>query len=313
MKLVGNLMLLAFILSLPLAAADGTKVTVDVSGFFLTRGAGTASPLVSLVAGTGDVFTTDSVALNSWKPGGDVRIGLTWSKLGAEVRGFMLAKWSNSAIHTATSGESLIIETNPTTGYGLPGAGSTMTANNESTFKGFEANLTYDLSPAVRLYGGARYLLIDETFGLLGDWGSSTEDDVWNTTNKMLGGQLGVRVDILRLANAAAQDFTVRGHGAFALFSNSAHSVFAVDISSRNSAADGSHISPAVDAGLQIGYRIGGAIELHAGYDLMWLNSVAQATRQVAGTTSFNSDPTSTLVFSSLVVHGAKAGLTIRF
>jgi hypothetical protein len=310
MKLVGVFTAMVLILSLPLVSAEGTKLTIDVSGFLLTRGAGTTVPLVSLYAnqGTGDVFTTDSVALNTWKPGGDVRIGLTWSKLGAEVRGFMLAKWSNSSLFSSLSGGELAIETNPITGYGM-GMGNPLTANNESTFKGFEANLTYDLSPAVRLYGGVRYLLVDETF----DFFASFEDDIWNTTNKMLGGQLGVRVDILRLADAAKQGFTIQGHGAFALFSNSAHADFVVVDYYSPTTADASHLSPAVDAGLQFGYRIGGAIELHAGYDLMWLKSVAQATRQVAGTTSYNSAPTSTLVFSSLAVHGAKAGLTVRF
>ena len=317
MKLVGILTASVFILSLPLVAAE-TKVTIDVSGFFLTRGAGTTTPLVSLSAnpGTGDVFTTDSVALNTWKPGGDLRLGLSWGKLGAEVRGFMLAKWSNSALNTFPSGASVVIETDPTTSYGLS-AGNTLTASNESTFKGFEANLTYDLSPAVRLYGGARYLLIDETFDLYGSWPPGNEEDIWSTTNKMLGGQLGVRIGVLRLADAATKGFTVQGHGAFALFSNSAHADFALldDGVDRYEPVpvDASKISPAVDAGLQVGYRLTGAIEVHAGYDLMWLNSVAQATYQVAGTTPYGDSPTLTLVFSSLVVHGAKAGVTIRF
>lgn len=315
MRLLGIFTVLVFILSLPLGAAEGTKVTIDVSGFFLTRAAGTATPLVSLYAnpGMGNVFTTDSVALNTWKPGIDLKLGLTWGQFGAEVRGFMLDKWSNSAIYTTSTGTSLAIETKPITSYGLPSAGSTLTANNKSTFKGFEANLTYDLSPAVRLYGGVRYLLVNETLDFLGDWHSETEDDIWNTANKILGGQVGVRVNFLPQAGAATQGFTLQGHGAFALFSNSAHADFTVVDSTRTSTVDASHISPAVDAGLQFGYRFGGAIELHAGYDLMWLNSVAQATGQVTGTTSFNAMPTSTLVFSSLLVHGAKAGLTIRF
>ena len=72
MKPVVIFILLAFILGLPLGAAEGTKFTVDISGLFLTRTPGTTAPLVSLAdnVGTGDVFTTDCVALNTWKPGG---------------------------------------------------------------------------------------------------------------------------------------------------------------------------------------------------------------------------------------------------
>ena len=314
MKPVVIFILLAFILGLPLGAAERTQFTVDVSGFFLTRGTGTTAPLVSLIdnAGTGDIFTTDSVALNTWKPGGDLRLGCLWSKFGAEVRGFLLTKWSKSATYAQTVSSLLAIETNPFTLYFLP-LGDTLTASNESTLRSFEVNLTYDLTPAIRLYGGFRYFRINEMFELLGDFVPVSEQDIWNTTNTMMGGQVGARVDFLRPADEAKQGLTIQCHGAFALFSNNTHADFtAYDIWDTTS-VDGSKISPAVEAGLQVGYRLGRLVELHAGYDLMWLNSVAQAVRQVAGTTSYNSMPTTTLVFSSLVVHGAKAGVTICF
>jgi hypothetical protein len=314
MRLLRIFTVLVLALSFPLAAAEGTKVTLDVSGFFLTRAAGTAAPLVSQNAtpGTGDIFTTDSVALNSWKPGIDLRLGLSWSRLGAELHGFMLGKWSNSAVFSVAGFTNVILETNPHSLYSLP-AGGTLTANNESTFKGFEANLTYALSPAVCLYGGLRYLLVDEMFDFYGQWGASGEDDVWNTTNKMLGGQVGVRFDFMPQAAAAAEGFTLGGHCAVALFSNSAHVDCAVVGTIKTSLLDASQFSPAVDAGLKFGYRFGSVVELHAGYDLIWLSSVAKAADQVSGTTALGAVPISTLVFSNLLVHGAKAGLTFRF
>jgi hypothetical protein len=124
---------------------------------------------------------------------------------------------------------------------------------------------------------------------------------------------VGVRFDLLPQAEAAAQGFTLRGHGAVALFTNSGHVDFTVIPYNKTSAADASNITPGVDAGLQFGYRIGGSFEIYAGYDFLWLSAVAQATAQVAGTTSFNSAPTSALATSSLLVHGAKVGLVIRF
>ena len=315
MRLVVYFTFLTFILSLPLGAVEGTKVTIDVSGFFLTRGAGTTTPLVSLIAsqGTGDIFTTDSVALNIWKPGGALRLGYVWSKLGAEVRGFLLAKWSKSATYTQTVNSLIAIETNPSFSYGL-WLDQTLTANNESILKGLDANLTYDLTPAIRLYGGFRYLRINETFSLLGAFGGgNTELDIWNTTNSMLGGQIGTRVEFLRLGNEATRGFTAQGHGAIALFHNSAHADFTVvDIHDLVTAA-ANKVSPAVEAGFQVGYRLGRKIELHAGYDLMWLNSVAQAIRHLPAMTPYITTPTLSLVFDSLVIHGAKAGVTIRF
>jgi len=46
MRPVGVFTVFIFILSLPLGAAEGTKVTIDISGFFLTRGAGNAQRIL---------------------------------------------------------------------------------------------------------------------------------------------------------------------------------------------------------------------------------------------------------------------------
>jgi hypothetical protein len=313
MKRTGIIAVFLFAASLSMWAADTPKFTIDLSGLFVTRAAGAPAPFLSTAPGegTGDVFTTDNTALTAWKTGGDVRIGYAWSKLGAEVRGFLLSKWTKSADYTS-DGTELIIETQPLTSYGV-GVGDTMTANNESAMKGFEANVTYDLSPAIRLYGGFRYLKIDEGFDLLGaSDGEPFEDDIWNTTNTMMGGQVGARFEFLRLAQGQAKGFTGQGRVGMAVFSNSAHADFEAWMPQLGT--DVHKLSPAVDAGLQFGYRLNSLIEVHAGYDLLWLGKVAQANRQFLGTTSYNSeDVTLTPVFSSLIAHGAKAGVTIRF
>jgi hypothetical protein len=315
MKLRAFFVVLVFALSSSLTAAEGMRLTFDISGLMLTRAAGTEYPLLSLAshAGQGDILTTDGVALNGWKPGINLKLGLAWGRLGVEVRGFTLGKWSNSAIYAPSVGALLAVETDPITDYYLDGAGSTITADNESALKGIEANLTYGLSPAIRLYGGVRYLLLDETFGLLGEWTSGDETDTWNTTNRILGAQIGVHADILPPSDAAAGGFILQGHGAVLLSINFAHVDFAVVDWDNTSEMDGSRFSPGVDAGLQFGYRFGGSFELYAGYNLLWLNSVARATDQVRGTNSYNGPAESTLVFGSLLVHGAKVGLAVHF
>jgi len=313
MRRAGILALFLVITSLAMWAGDAPKFTIDLSGLFVTRAAGASAPFVSLAPnqGAGDVFTTDSTALTAWKTGGDVRIGFAWSKLGAEVRGVLLSKWTKSAVYT-TDGTELIIETQPLTTYGV-GAGDTMTANNESAMKGFEANLTYDLSPAVRLYGGFRYLKVDEAFDLAGaSGGEPYEDDIWNSTNTMMGGQIGARFDFMRLAQGATKGLTAQGRAGVALLSNSAHADFEAWMP--QTGTDVRKLSPAVDAGVQFGYRFTTMFEVHAGYDLLWIGQVAQANRQFLGTTSFNSpDAAVTPYFSSLIAHGAKAGVTVRF
>jgi len=103
-------------------------------------------------------------------------------------------------------------------------------------------------------------------------------------------------------------------YGAFALFGNSAHTRFvANDETGYEVAAGGRKLTPAVDAGVQAGYRLGRLVEFYVGYDLPWVSSASQANRQVAGTTSYSETPTIALVYKSPVSHGAKAGVTIRF
>jgi hypothetical protein len=57
-------------------------------------------------------------------------------------------------------------------------------------------------------------------------------------------------------AKKPSRGSTDQGHGAFALLSNSAPSVFEVVDYYSDIVADGHKLSPAVDAGLQIGCRL---------------------------------------------------------
>lgn len=324
-KLFVILCALAVVLSLPtLATAQAKKFTLDLSGTFLTRIAGSTVPLVSSSyssPGTGDIFTTDSVALDAWKAGGDIRLGYAWGKFGVEVRGFLLSKADQSALYTngATS-LNIAIEMNPADDYGLPPAATlTATAQDDKPLMGFEANATYDLMPKVRLFGGFRYLRLDQTYTLLGQFSSIEDDfelDTFAVTNKMLGGQVGARIDILSPADGATQGFTAQGYGAFALFSNSVNidfvSVYGTAEPWAAASGEARKITPAVDAGFQVGYRLSSLIEFHVGYNLLWVNKVCEASRQLASLDSYP-DTTADPQYKSLSVHGVKAGITVRF
>lgn len=324
-KILGIACVLALIMSLPAAAAaQGTKFTIDLSGAFLTRAAGSSIPLASSDydnPGTGDLFTSDSVALDAWKAGGDLRLGYAWGKLGVEVRGFLLAKPSASAVFTNDSGDWMYIavEFNTPNGYGLP-AGTVLTtaAQDDEPLLGLEANATYALTPRIQLYGGFRYFQLNQSYLLYGQFTSSESDyerDTFTAKNKMFGGQIGARVDILPLADGADQGFTAQGHGAFILVSDKADVDFeCIYGGSLSWAATGtaSKIVPGVDAGLQFGYRVNRLIEFHVGYDLLWLGGVGEAVRQTRSIDTYD-DTTAVPQFKSFATHGAKAGVTVRF
>jgi len=325
-RIFGIMCVLALILSLPAAAAtQGTRFTIDLSGAFLTRTAGSSIPLVSSDydnPGTGDIFTTDSVALDAWKAGGDLRLGYAWGKFGVEVRGFLLAKPSASAVYTNNSGDwmDIAVEFNSVNSYGLP-AGTVLTAaaQDDKPLLGFEANVTYALTPRIQLYGGFRYFRLNQSYSLLGQFTSAADDyeiDSWTAENKMFGGQVGARLDILRPADGVEQGFTAQGHGAVLLLSDNANvdfvSIYGGEASWAGATGAAHKIAPGVDAGLQVGYRVNSLLEFHVGYDLLWLGGVSEAVRQPRSMDAY-SDTTADPQFKGFAVHGAKAGVTIRF
>ncbi len=316
MKRTLLLLALVVLFSLPLAAADRTKWTIDASGSYLTRAAGSNGPLVSLSAnqGSGDIMTIKDVALTAWKPGADLKVAYALGgKIGVEVRGFFLAKSSNS-FSVVNSGEwvGYAVETTPISTYGMP-TGSHMTALNDSNaLKSIEANATYVLTPAVSLYGGFRFIQLNESFafdgGIEGGW---SEYDLWNAKNNMWGVQVGARADILALLGKPAEKFTINGSLGAALFLDKAKSDFSVGGLDYTEPISDSKISPAVDAGLRFGYRVTEMIEVYAGYNVLWMTSVAQAVRQVSSMEGYGG--LLNMSYDSLLYHGAKLGVTVRF
>jgi len=304
-------------LAIPVLTASAfAEWTIEASGYLAKRAAGPVIPLVSLEAhpGSGDIFNSSTAALDKWAPSFKLAIGTTWGSLGFEIRGFLLGKLSNSfTFGSGSIGDSLLFETHPVTHYGLS-AHNTITQDHESAFFGIEANLTYDLSSAIRLFGGLRYVNLKETMAMTGLWPDGTEVDTWETGNNLFGGQAGIRARLVKPLGPSGSSFIVTVRAAFGLFNNSADVDFTVFDYDKEAIASDSSLTPAVDAGLGVGFRFGGSFEVFAGYDFFWTGSVAKAADQVAATSSFNLNVvTSTVAFTSLLIHGLKAGLALHF
>ncbi len=345
--LVFILPILAILLSIPLAAADksdpvektdGQKWTIDLSGSFLVRAAGMGVPVASRYS-MDEELSTANTALDAWKPGASLKVGRSWGRLGAEVRLTMRAGSSASAFFDLAGGYNAPrLDSAGRTSY-IPYGDITVTAGNSGqAVKGLEAGLTYDLSEAVSVHAGFRYLSIDEDFVLSYDLnreldsmfqgpsagGSPTSymearnrAEMWSTGNRMMGGQIGLRVDFLRLAGAGQGRFTLRGRTALTIFGNRVKTSYVRSIDSEVRDNIGVAKNKAVlgaDCGLQAGFRLSRLVELHAGYDLMWLGSTAQADHQTATTYEVYYDQdTDHIDFRSLVLQGATVGVTLRF
>ncbi len=317
------LCVLTAVLSLPAMAVDQHKgLTIDLSGAFLTRAAGSNVPLVStdhFTPGTGDIFSTDTVALKALKIGGDLKVGYVWGKWGVEVRGFALAKGNKASAYTNDGIGSVLLSVDmaEANGYGLLGGGSlTATNKDDKALWGFEANGTYQLTPKVLLYAGLRYMMLSQSFNLYGTFDTDYQTDLWTTENKLFGGQVGANVNILGRADDIMPGWILNGHGAFALLSNSMDDAFVSiydDEEAWAAAAGSAHkITPAVDAGLRGAYRLNRLLEFHVSYDLLWVARVAQADYQLTAMEYYN-NTAMTPVYKSFLLHGIKAGVTLYF
>jgi hypothetical protein len=252
-----------------------------------------------------------------WEAGFEAALGVRWDRWGVEARGFWLDTFEENQTFIGT-GDDLVIETDPPTSYGLS-AGNTLDGSFESDIYGAEASVSFEVVPNATIYAGPRWINFDEEFELFGDFGGgASETNTWETDNELLGAQLGFRTDLIALATGSPGAFSVNTDVSVGIFDNQAEADFQVldggvprpdaDVSD-----DESILAFAVDAELTVGYEVTENILVFVGYQVLYIDGVANAVEQVDGTTSFNNDPTIDIRRGSALFHGGKAGVTIRF
>ena len=164
---------------------------------------------------------------------------------------------------------------------------STVTFN--STLRSVEANLKRDLG-FVKVIGGVRYFQFDEDLGLnfsnpgAGDFNNFR----YNTTNDMIGLQVGLEASAMPEYNPLQVDFFVKAgvyYNDFEIRSGATTNL--VGGSNAMSGLDGHTTSAAVELGIHGSYEITSCLSILGGVQLLWLNNVVEPTDQIA----INGDP----------------------
>lgn len=224
---------------------------------------------------------------------------------GLEARFFSIDGWDSATMAVFDPASPVVINTvMPFVPTGL----MTVDATYNSELLSAELNLRRELSDCVSLLGGFRYLELDEHFHADLDVAAivpSTYDTF--TRNRLYGGQIGADATLW-----SRNRLTVEGLVKVGIFHNSggqntvydtgAVVVMATDTSDR--AAFLGELAFAAN------YCLTDALSLRAGYDLLWLETVALASDQIPATNFATSSGIS--ADGGAFYHGAFVGLEYR-
>ncbi|MGI9516589.1 MAG: BBP7 family outer membrane beta-barrel protein [Pirellulaceae bacterium] len=171
--------------------------------------------------------------------------------------------------------------------------------------------INYVASYPLAFVGGFRYIIFNEFFGINSlDLDSGTSDYLINTTNDLIGGQLGLRYGHC----CGCWTFDATGKvGAY--YNNASQNQTVNDLDNgfnfRTARGDGSTTAWTVDLGANASILLTQSLALRGGYQAIWINRVALAPDQL----DFTDTPTSGTginISGSTLLHGFNIGLELR-
>jgi hypothetical protein len=293
----------------------------EFSGLAMTRSKAESNALISGSAspGSGNVLNSGDFDYG-WTGGAEVRAGGRWgagSPWGVEIAGQWLHHFRDSRTSVVPAPGGVVFQTlAPVTTYGIA-TGGRFDSTSTSGIYSIEGNLTWwNAYRGVVLLAGVRYIRLHDSLGVRGfqPAGAFIESDDWNSTNSMIGGQLGLRVDFLDFFGHTAGPWLFDGHVRGGVFYNEITNDMGRD-GIQLFHVKGNETAYVVQGGLNIGYRINTNIAITAGYEAMWLDGVALSPNQVNVTPNFNCGPCPGVIgirTEDLLIHGVKVGLRIR-
>jgi hypothetical protein len=294
-----------------------------LSGVAMTRSRPAGTPILSTqtAPGSGNLFRSDALSFG-WQGGFEGRAGVKFAnRFGAEVGGFFLGDLNTTRTIFNNGGAiQAQVETNPITTYGFS-ANSRIDYPYTSRIWSVEGNGTWEATPAVILLAGVRYISLRETFSqnLNVPAAAFIENDVWNANNSLLGGQVGTRVDFVRLAGAANSPWIATGDLRAGIFNNQLSNDFVSSFSPPPTVVSrftggGSTTSYAVQGGVDVGYRVTEFAKVTLGYQFLYIDRVGLAPNQVGVTGEFGGGfATGTIGarFDDVLYQGVRASLVI--
>ncbi len=226
---------------------------------------------------------------DDWRVGGQARLTVAFPCFYLDFGGFWIPSGSDTVHKFEPDGENTI-ETSPPTFFGGPTVGDA-TFKYSSSIYNLDGNIGHSFAPWLSAYAGVRYLRLKEKLDMFSPFGGSDyEDDNWKAKNSMVGPQIGARADILKLIGVCeSSPWSLDTNVAFVILHNHAKSEFSRTPGTATSGSASSNFwTPGVAAEADLGFRLMRNLKLAIGYQMLYLDRVALATNQVAGTGNFN-------------------------
>jgi hypothetical protein len=178
---------------------------------------------------------------------------------------------------------------------------------------GVEGNALLEVLPGLVALGGVRWIDLDESvrFESLGFF----EINTWKTENRMIGPQVGGRVELAQLLGHESSPWSVAGDFRAAALFNEANAHFKNARGGSNPFGDDreNDVGVGIQSSLTVGYELVDGVVLQVGYQVLWLSSVATATAQIGGTPDFgvSGEIGVDVRHDAVLYHGGTVGVTI--
>ncbi|WP_417747160.1 Lpg1974 family pore-forming outer membrane protein [Rosistilla oblonga] len=220
------------------------------------------------------------------------------------VRWMSVDQWSDS--HRDLVGPASNATLNAALPFTFPGVTS-IDGVRTSDLHSMELGISRRFNDAIRFTAGFRYLEIDDRIGFRLDSFSTTTIDT-AAQNRLYGGQIGLESELFRSGK-----WSLDGFGQVGLFGNAAKQSTLLDtgLVQLRDAGDRGKLSFLAELGLNARRSLTSQLDLVAGYQVMWITSVAVASDELVHSNILV--PHGVDASDSLFYHGATVGLEYHY
>lgn len=274
--------------------------SVKAGTVILTRELPRATPLLQNTVNSATLLNANAFDFN-WAAGLDMTLTREFGNGdGIDVRYFGVDGFS--AQQTITTSPIWNFPTNPPLfGLGVANVDAIYASRLYST----EVNWRREANEWLTVLAGFRWIEFHERLAFNADFGGNQALISENTANHLYGGQIGLDGRIWHYNRLTVDAYTKAG-----IYFNSADQDFSVTQAIGPAFGAGQRMDTAAFAG-ELGangnYWITDRLALRAGYQMLWLQSVAVASDQIANVDVLNA--TGISVGGSVFYHGATAGI----
>ncbi len=285
-----------------LEAASTPNWYFNINALALNRSTPDGGAIVSSNPGSVPFLSADDLDFDM-SPGIDASIGFN---------AFANESFEARLMYSKTDGENSFVSPGNFIGVGFTGpGGTTFVSDFSTTFGSAELNWRHSINDQLTVLAGLRALEVKDSFGTV--LNNNVATGLYDGKNKLYGAQIGAQMSFLD--DSSPFQLMLSGKvGAYANRSSAGIKEFQGNnfIGSFESGTD-TKTSYVAEIGLTAGYQLSESLTLTAGYEAVWLDSLALASNAASESMLNPSLLRNSIFRDDLWLHGASIGLQISF